>query len=382
MKKRLSLMRGVLTAIAGCGATGKISLGDDAKALMKANEVTPVTTECGGATKHPNVCCRGEACYAWLDDPFRPCEFGYENVFDGSKCCSIDSPVKCAPVPPPPEPAPPCSPEDPKGCDQPPNPWPCRPEYPCESPTPSDLDICSPQNPAACHPHPGDENASCMTIDGQSVVSVNILNGAVSKLFDFQGDVMMVSSIAFVGGHILFCDGNKEAGGGVKRIGLAGEKHVVEALSNEPCEAVTADESMVWVHSMYTQTLKGYPSMGAVSTQTASVTHSAPFISRLGPGQGELLGAWHSDSKVMRINRQTGLATDVPLQGYDGWIFGVSAARGERIVVSSPVVLGGSGTLHVFDKNGKKLRKVGHAKSGFGFQGLFCEYQGTGKPQP
>src|SRR5690349_20238726 len=74
--------------LVGCLGTGKISIGDDAKARVDAAEITAAKSKCDEA-RRPSICCRETACFKWLDDPFRACEPGFQNVAEEKdKSCS------------------------------------------------------------------------------------------------------------------------------------------------------------------------------------------------------------------------------------------------------------------------------------------------------
>jgi len=388
MKMRLMLggivTAAMATAVAAVGCGGAtISLGDDAKALLSSDEIKPVTSECTSGTQRPNVCCQGTKCYAWIDDPFRPCEFGYESIVDGSKCCSPTTPGSCTPTPPPAPPEP-CS--DPgSGCVPPPT-SDCTPATPQNCPPPV-ADICSPNNPTACNVQPGEPDASCITIDGlygaPRLVRVDINTGAVTKLMEIQDpELYDVSSLGVVKetNEVFFCtrDGSGKTSLGRVVIGGSGKVERTPTPSQMGCEGATSDTKNIILGSF--DGIRAYASIGHVTANAPFVTMAPAHASRFGQGEdgSEILAAWHSDSKITRLafpptSNPTKLSEDIKLEGYDGWIFGVSGAIGARLVVASPSGLGGSGTLHVFTRNGKFIRKVGHpSPSSLGFQGLAC----------
>lgn len=98
----------VVGASASTACNGRLSLGDDGMRQISEQEVQVATQHCSDAPQ-PSICCRGTACFQWIDDPFRACEPGFESR----------APQKCETTPEPPQPEPPPP--------QPPQPPPARP---------------------------------------------------------------------------------------------------------------------------------------------------------------------------------------------------------------------------------------------------------------
>src|SRR5262245_41342345 len=93
----------LLGTVAACtGGLVAEPAGAQGTQLVAQGSLPSATTSCSAGLIHPPVCCNGSECYRWIDDPYRPCEFGFSPVNDGGRCCDGSGKV-CGPalLPPP-----------------------------------------------------------------------------------------------------------------------------------------------------------------------------------------------------------------------------------------------------------------------------------------
>jgi hypothetical protein len=152
--------------------------------------------------------------------------------------------------------------------------------------------------------------------------------------------------------------------------------------TNVPCGAVTTDGSALWLlEGDNVTSLSRYADLRGAQEKNRSATFPIQTVESIGPGKDTLFAAWHADAKVLRIARASGVTTPLELEGFSGWIYGVSSASGGRVVISSPVELGGEGVLAVFDgKSGKRIGRVGAAEPETSFHGVVCSDAGEAAP--
>lgn len=107
MTRSLLRRRGWAVALCGCvsawGCTGQSrSMGYDAVAFENLDpaQVDTHPPPCASGQAHPNICCRGGAatageCGSWPNEPFHPCEPGWQTFPDAARCCSVTEPSQC-----------------------------------------------------------------------------------------------------------------------------------------------------------------------------------------------------------------------------------------------------------------------------------------------
>jgi hypothetical protein len=231
-------------------------------------------------------------------------------------------------------------------------------------------------------------SGTCLSIASRSgaaarVATVALDTGVVtlgaSVVFaDFDG--FDVTSLGLLGDTIYLCAGG--TGPSDNRIHTIARGTGAVVSTNVACSAVTTDGSDLWVIDGSTAaTLTRYANLGSAQAKQASAAFPIASVESIGPGKETLFGAWHSAASVLRVERASGKTTPLQLEGFDGWIFGVSSASGGRLVVSSPVGLGGEGALAVFDgTTGKRIGRVGAAEPNTTFFGLVCNDGGATAP--
>ena len=101
------------------------------------------------------------------------------------------------------------------------------------------------------------------------------------------------------------------------------------------------------------------------SDEKVSATYPRPWASRLGYGENGVLAAWHSASEILRVEASG--VTEIPLQQYDGWIFGMTELDKNRYVVAGWAE--GGGILQFDAKTGAYERRL---FEGQWLQGLTC----------
>ena len=163
-----------------------------------------------------------------------------------------------------------------------------------------------------------------------------------------------------------------------------GTLHTIQRASgavvsaNVACSAATTDASGLWVMTGGgTPSLIRYANLASAQAKQTSTTFPIASVESIGPGKDTLYGAWHSAAQILRIDRATGQSSPLVLEGFNGWIFGLSSASGDRVVISTPSDLGGEGVLAVFDgKTGKRIGRVGTAEANSTFRGVVCSDAG------
>jgi hypothetical protein len=73
----------------------------------------------------------------------------------------------------------------------------------------------------------------------------------------------------------------------------------------------------------------------------------------------------------------------VELAGFDDWIYGLSAAAGDRVVIATPEAGSdmATGSLLVFDaKSGKRLSRIGVLPEQTLYRGVACATTGQAPP--
>ena len=137
------------------------------------------------------------------------------------------------------------------------------------------------------------------------------------------------------------------------------------------CRAVTASDDGIFVLAEDSQTITRYGGESAINAGTPSGTSLGASSSySIGAGSTGALTARYEDTQIVSASGA------VTLAGYSGYIFGVGEATGGRIIVSSPAIFGGTGTLESFDATtGARLGTVAKfgGPTGFaGFWGIAC----------
>jgi hypothetical protein len=211
---------------------------------------------------------------------------------------------------------------------------------------------------------------------GRRIVKIDLASGGVTNGPDVRlnGNPLLSEmwSIGVKGNDMWLCNtppGNP--GQTVTKVSLATG---VATPFSAPCSAVTATESGIFALSADGTEIARYADETAVVAGTPSETTGGYDVRILGPATNGVLASLHKDNGVVTATGR------VPLDGYSGWLFGLSEATGGRIIVSSPAIWGGTGTLESFDATGQPLGTVATfanppGSSGMaGFWGLACAH--------
>lgn len=181
----------------------------------------------------------------------------------------------------------------------------------------------------------------------------------------------MASGMGHFGGALVTCKG-LPTGRGILIFDLDGQSIKSVDL---PCQAVSGDGDRLWVlESVATSPFN------RILEFTSFADLVAGQASRELPGHGgfslgvsargdRLITSWHSANEVRLVDLVTGDMTPSPLEGYDGWIFGVHETEEHRYVVGSwaPDHRG----VHVFDA--ETGASQGRMFASYHLNGLTCD---------
>lgn len=230
--------------------------------------------------------------------------------------------------------------------------------------------------------HKSKEGASegpdvCYSIGGdQRLKRLNMTTQAVSTVFDQPlagpGGTMS-SGMGHFGGALVACRGIP-SGQGLLIFDLDGQ--AVKSV-DLPCQSVSGDGSRLWVleslHNGPFNRILEYTSFSDLVADQPSreLPGHSGFSLGTSLDRNQLITAWHSSNEVWRVDLETGVKTVVPLDGYDGWIFGSHESADHRYVV------GGwdeeSRGVHVF--NAENGASQGRIFTGLQLNGLTCDVQ-------
>ena len=161
---------------------------------------------------------------------------------------------------------------------------------------------------------------------------------AATSIFDNN------ESLAWIGDAVYAC-----AGGAIERIDLATGQTTEGAL---PCTAVTssgADE----VYYLAGGALESF----FVAPDIESMMDGAPGLNtginphgrRLGGDPSLLWVSWHSTEELGRYDPDLGELAPLPLEGHDGWVFGVGRVDGEVVIARHTPNVGFDHELAFYD---------------------------------
>jgi hypothetical protein len=190
--------------------------------------------------------------------------------------------------------------------------------------------------------------------DGQ-VVRLDLQHERIERIAGIPTlpDADDVSSLALIDDHLIACQ--REQDGERLLLVIDLQRKTVET-KRRPCEALASDGTRIWVRrSLMEQQLVVYTGLGALLEDRVASEHPAPHpTSRLGTGGDRLFAAWHSADHVFAIDAN-GETRQLPLTGYDGWIFGIGETGGQIFVVGGWAEKG----IRVFDiENGSQRRTL------------------------
>jgi RNA polymerase sigma factor (sigma-70 family) len=173
---------------------------------------------------------------------------------------------------------------------------------------------------------------------------------------------MELSSLGWTGSHLLGCDWTQD------RLLVFDLATGATTSVARACDAVTAMGDQIYVQSLRHGSLHEYPDLAALIEDRPARILPGPFASRLGPGHGRLLAAWHSDHEVLAVDLATASSQPIPLQDYDGWIHGLFENADVRLVIPQ------SGGIHLYDT--VSGQRVGSLFDDMQLQGLACATTG------
>jgi RNA polymerase sigma-70 factor (ECF subfamily) len=171
-------------------------------------------------------------------------------------------------------------------------------------------------------------------------------------------DAVEMSSLGWTGNHLLGCDWTQDR---VLVFDLA--TGATTALARG-CDAVTAMGGQIYVQSLLYGSLREYPDLAALIEDRPARILPGPFASRLGPGHGRLLAAWHAADEVLAVDLATASSEPIPLHDYDGWIYGLFENADVRLVIPQ------GGGMHLYDTASGE--RVGNLFDSMQLRGLAC----------
>ena len=209
---------------------------------------------------------------------------------------------------------------------------------------------------------------------GRRMVKIDLTTGqqADGPNVTQNGNPMLseMTSIGVKGADLWLCNTNQ--GSPIQTVTKVSLATGVATGFAVPCRAVTASEQGIFVLGNDTTTITRYADETAVQAGGPSETRIGSDAYSIGPAATGALTSRYQDGQVATSGGA------VTLDGYSGYIFGVSEATGGRIIVSSPAIFGGSGSLESFDATtGSRLGTVAKftGPTGLaGFWGLACAH--------
>jgi hypothetical protein len=218
---------------------------------------------------------------------------------------------------------------------------------------------------------------TCLTLVeggvGRNIMKIDLVSGAqiLGPSLTESGKPLLseMTSIGVKDGAMWLCNNNQGVPNQmVTKVSLTTG---IATRTTVPCRAVTASDDGIFVLANDAQTVTRYADETAINAGTPSGTSLGAANSySIGAGASGALTTRYQDTQVVSASGT------VTLAGYSGYIFGVGEASGGRIIVSSPAIFGGTGTLESFDAaTGAHLGTVAtfHGPTGFaGFWGLAC----------
>ncbi len=259
------------------------------------------------------------------------------------------------------------------------------PEYPFDpvDPTPPVDRLPPPAPPQApsdpAKPSPWSSSlpaSTCVSLlmdgEGEHIAFVDLTTGSTTFGPTLSGgSAAGVTSIGVMGKDLWFC--GTSAGDRTHRVGRASLVTGAVTMLDAECGAVSASSAGIAVLNGDGQVVSVYADEKALLAGTTTSIERGYWASRVGMSPAGVLASWHSAHEVATPAGALGL------DSFDGWIWGVSGASGGRLIVSSPVVLGGRAALLAFDaKTGKSLGKVASVPGTpaylEGFNGVACGF--------
>jgi len=209
---------------------------------------------------------------------------------------------------------------------------------------------------------------------GMRIVKIDLVTGSQAEGPNVRQDdkplLSEMTSIGVKGADLWLCNTNQ--GSPIQTVTKVSLATGAATGFSVPCRAVTASEDGIFVLANDATTITRYADETAVQAGTPSETRGGSDAYSIGAATSGALTSRYQDSQVVS---STGA---VVLDGYSGYIFGVSEATGGRIIVSSPAIFGGSGSLESFDATtGSRLGTVAKftGPAGLaGFWGLACAH--------
>lgn len=175
---------------------------------------------------------------------------------------------------------------------------------------------------------------------GSQVMLVGMDSATEVPLVDVDADwSFQVDGLALLGDHVAVCAPT------LTRVDLAtGDIEQTDIY----CDAVADYDGAIvlfhgcdeadWEACDYDQTwrdpIRSYPTWeDALADTNGATIPSVPYATRLGRGDDVFLSAWHATDEVERWDAATGtLVETTALQGFDTWVWGLSAV-GDRLFV-------------------------------------------------
>jgi hypothetical protein len=215
----------------------------------------------------------------------------------------------------------------------------------------------------------------CYSIGGdQRIKRLNMTTQAVTTVFDqpLSGPGgTMSSGMGHFGGALVACSGIP-GGQGILIFDLDGQ--AVKSV-DLPCQAVSGDGERLWVleslhNGPWTRILEFTSFADLVADQPSrELPGHSGFSLGTSVERNQLLTSWHSSNEVWRVDLETGAKTVAPLDGFDGWIFGVHETAEHRYVIGSWSE--DQRGVHVFDP--ETGENQGRKFTGLQLNGLTCD---------
>jgi hypothetical protein len=209
--------------------------------------------------------------------------------------------------------------------------------------------------------------------EGGRIISIDINTGIVTKGALLPGlSVLGPSSFGIRGDELYTCgqNGNGES----QTVSITNPVTGVVKHTKVDCAAVTADDKGIWVQEFpgVDSGLSLYANAAALEARTpAGSKLKVQSVESIGRGDDAVWTAWHSTNKLQRVDRQTGVVTELPLERFDDWVQGVSAAA-KTVFVVSPTWSKEDGRALLIAFDATTGKQLGVSTMSFDLHGLSC----------
>ncbi len=171
-----------------------------------------------------------------------------------------------------------------------------------------------------------------------ALLVVDMATGAVTEVGRYN--------IGIYGGFVtagLVRDGSTFVFAGHEGDGIRGQRLHTSTETLERCVGTTRSESVAFTGSEYVRVevkgfeLRRYATFEDLCADRPTSSVPTEWIERLAVEGSQVYGMWHSDDHVQIGNLDNGYPIrKLPLEGWEGWVWGVSMAGGKLHLLSYP----------------------------------------------